>query len=152
MFPGIIKSQDFSNLPDYKILDDMLVSCVQSSAQKQLDCEHLPIVEGKLLVGLTAKEMEVLDWFEEVDIMYKRSVVRVAAKEGYQDQTPDISWIDANVYIWLLNDKQKTPCVLSTSSKWCYTTFREKYLDKYLDETVAKCRKELDRLNFFNPK
>lgn len=143
VFPGLMKSGDSSKLPDGKTLEDVFVSV--SPEQMPIQCENFPIVEGKLLVGLTKKEMEVLDWFEEVDIMYKRTAVCVAVKEMH---LANITWsyVDANAYVWLLGDEQKTPCVLNTSSKWCYDTFREKNLNNYLLETVLKCRKDLDRL------
>jgi len=142
-FPGVVKSEDFSTLPDGKLLDDIFVSV--SPEQLPIQCDNFPVVEGKLLVGLTTKEMEVLDWFEEVDIMYKRITVRVAVKEGH---LASITWshVDATAYVWLLGDEQKTQCVLNTSSKWCYNTFRDKNLKNYLLETVSKFRKDLDQL------
>jgi hypothetical protein len=143
VYPGLVKSKDSSTLPDEKLLDDIFSSV--SPEQLPIQCDNFPIVEGKLLVGLTTKEMEVLDWFEEVDIMYKRITVRVTVKEG---NLANITWshVDANAYVWLLGDEQKTQCVLNTSSKWCYNTFRDKNLNNYLLETVSKFRKDLDRL------
>ena len=86
--------------------------------------------------------MKIFDWFEEVNIMYKRDVVRVVV---------DKDWVDAEAYIWLLEDEQKTSYILDTTTKWCYETFREKYLHTYLLETVATCRKEIQRLKFGTP-
>jgi len=132
VYPGIVKHDSTSILTDATVDDIILFN----------EMTNMPIVEGKLLLGLTPNEMKIFDWFEEVNIMYKRDVVRVAV---------DKHWVDAEAYIWLLGDEQKTSYILDTSTKWCYKIFREKYLHTYLLQTVASCRKEIQRLKIGTP-
>ena len=148
MYPGVVKSQQeqsSATVLTSKSLDTLLESKPELEKNNEI-----PIVQGKLIEGLTPTEMEVFDWFEDVGVMYKRSIVRVAIPSQTEEQQQEQerwTWVDANVYIWLLGDEQKTSCVLDVDMEWSYTTFREKHLDWYLRETVAACRRELDRLN-----
>ena len=89
-------------------------------------------VQGLLYTDLTVDELEILDWFEDVE--YTRSVVQVK-----DDETNELC--DTQVYVWT-NPLEE----LDLTQDWDYDQFRTQHLSNYLVNTVAPCRIEFERM------
>ena len=89
-------------------------------------------VQGLLYTDLTVDELEILDWFEDVE--YTRSVVQVK-----DDETNELC--DTQVYVWI-NPLEE----LDLTQDWDYDQFRTQHLSNYLVNTVAPCRIEFERM------
>lgn len=114
-------------------------------------------VAGLLYTDLTDYELEIMDWFEDVE--YTRTNVVVTLCKHNDDNDDDDknktndSKADAlptklqnhttaatQVYVWT-NPRQE----LSTTMMWDYERFRRNYLSDYLVHTVQPCRLEFER-------
>lgn len=85
------------------------------------------VVEGRILMDVTALELDVLDWFEGNE--YQRIQVDMEQKEKIQ------TYLWSNPLDELLLDRP-----------WDYNEFCKTHLEWYLSSTVRPCRRELDKL------
>lgn len=115
VFPGIIPS---SSLP--------------ASTDKSLPGQ-VSAVPGILFMELTDAEMEILDWFEDVE--YTRTNVSVITEKEKQKQL-----VPTQVYVWT-NPLEE----LDLTRPWDYEQFRKERLSQYLVETVRPCLDEFNK-------
>ena len=97
-----------------------------------------PRVEGILLTGLSKREMDIFDWFEDED--YTRSIKSIILPDD--NDVTVTNTINANVYIWAADED-----MLNLQEEWDYDNFRQMELASYLETTVGPCRSEIDRLS-----
>lgn len=100
-------------------------------------------VKGILLSGITPKELEIFDWFE--DVAYERCTVNVelqqqASSEDSSSSSSVDDTIDADLYLWKAGDH-----LLDLESSWSFEDFCTHKLPWYLRSTVQPCRDEYDR-------
>ena len=150
-------------LPSYRrhpVNNQVYPAVIPSSSfsSNSLSSETLPDfvgVQGVLINGLNANEMEVFDWFEDVD--YANTIVKVLTPKKKENGTNNMydpleyqndgnennEWEEVNchAYIWA-----NPVTELDLTSSWDYDNFRRTHLDWYLKETVWPCRIELSRL------
>lgn len=91
-------------------------------------------VQGILFTELTDEELEIMDWFEDVE--YTRTNVNVIVKEEGNDSNKE-TLIPTQVYVWT-NPLQQ----LHLSQTWDYERFRAQNLADYLVRTVQPCLTE----------
>ncbi len=90
-------------------------------------------VKGILLSGITAEEIEIFDFFE--DVAYERRKVDVLL----QPEKGDADTIDADLYLWTEGDH-----LLELESSWSFEDFCIHKLPWYLRSTVRPCKEEYD--------
>ena len=111
-------------------------------------------VSGLLYTDLTEYELEMMDWFEDVE--YTRTNVQVTTLSKNTDDDNDDSnnsidpkasstpppqqTVETQVYVWT-NPLQE----LNTKTTWDYERFRRHYLSDYLVHTVEPSRLEFER-------
>jgi hypothetical protein len=103
-------------------------------------------VEGILLTGLTRKELEIFNWFEDEGELYTRCTKSVSIsirKDGDTDTGDEYEKQveDAYVYIWCNSND-----MLHLEKQWDYHHFQQNEVDSYLENTVRPCRNEIDRI------
>ena len=90
-------------------------------------------VRGCLLENVSFHEMKLLDWFEGDE--YERRLVQVSI-----ERSPSL--VEAHAYVW----KPHLLHSLRLEEEWCYETFCNKNLNRYIQKTVGPCRKEMENL------
>ena len=92
--------------------------------------------EGILLRNLNPTEMQIFDWFEDLD--YTKTNVPVYL-QGQKDALTE----NTDVYIWSAGEEK-----LDLESSWSYEKFRQEKLNWFLEATVGPCRTAIDRIDF----
>ncbi len=90
-------------------------------------------VQGILLSGITPEELEIFDWFEDVE--YDR--IKVDVLLGSDDDNSET--IDADLYLWTDGDH-----LLDLESSWSFEDFCTQNLPWYLRSTVRPCKEEYE--------
>jgi hypothetical protein len=92
---------------------------------------HHEVVEGILLSGITANELQGFDWFEDDD--YNRCTVPVSLGSN--------TIFNAEIYLWSAGNH-----LLDLESSWDFDDFCTNKLDWYINTTVRPFKEEIDRM------
>ncbi|EFJ46914.1 hypothetical protein VOLCADRAFT_105355 [Volvox carteri f. nagariensis] len=104
----------------YKVKGQVFPAIVPSTAESK--------VEGKVLLDLSDKELEVLDVYESEE--YYRATVMPVLEDG--------SEIKADVYVWKDQYRQ-----LLLAEDWSFEQFMREHHERYLDMTRKFAEEEL---------
>jgi hypothetical protein len=97
--------------------------------------------EGLILLGISCKEMQILDWFEGDE--YSRQSVNNVELLGNDDRGEETQQQMKTVQSYIWNSALEE---LDLEKEWDFQQFCLTKLEWYLANTVRPCRLEMDEL------